>query len=101
MVYFVVQNNNQVKIGFSNNIKQRIKTISTSSPFPIILLGYQEGTKADEKKLHFRFRQYHMQREWFQLSEEILDYINQNTITDTYCDFDDSGILRVYKKMKI
>lgn len=41
-----------------------------------------------------------MQLEWFRVEQEILDFINDNTLTSTYCDFDNNGVLRVYKTMK-
>lgn len=46
------------------------------------------------------FQKYHSQLEWFNISEEIMDYINENTLTNTYCEFDDKDILRVYRKIK-
>jgi len=103
MIYFIAQNNNMIKIGYSKDIKKRIKSLKTASPYPLLLLGYIEGNMDDEKYYHEKFKKFHMEREWFSVSEEsreILNFINENTLTNTYCDFDDNGVLRVYKKMK-
>lgn len=100
MVYFIAQNN-MVKIGYSKDVKKRIKSLKTASPYPLILLGYIEGDKQKERELHNQFIDYKQSGEWFKLSDDkILNFINQNTLTNTFCDFDDKGILRVYKKMK-
>ncbi len=106
MIYFIAQNNNTIKIGYSKNIKKRINSLKTASPYPLLLLGYIEGNMDMEKFLHEKFKRFHLEREWFSVSEdsrdsrEILDFVNDNTLTNTYCDFDDNGVLRVYKKMK-
>ena len=103
MIYFIAQNNNTIKIGYSQDIKKRIKSLKTASPYPLLLLGYIDGDREMEKYLHEKFKKLHMEREWFNVSEEsreILNFINDNTLTNTYCDFDDNGVLRVYKKMK-
>lgn len=100
MVYFIAQNNSMIKIGFSKNIPKRINSLKTASPFPLILLGYVEGDMLEEKRIQEMFSKYHIQLEWFKVSDEILEYINKNTLSNTYCDFDEKGVLRVYKKMK-
>lgn len=97
--YFIAQGN-KVKIGYSKNPRQRIKILSTSSPLPLVLLGYLEGSKEIERDLQHNFHKYHMQLEWFELNLEIIDFINENTITNTYCELD-NGLVRVYRKMKI
>ena len=103
-VYFIAQcnkqGNNQVKIGYSKNPKNRLKSLATSSPLPLQLIGMIKGTMEVEKEIHLKFHKDHLQLEWFLLSNEILDFVNQNTITNTYCDFDYNGVLRVYKKIK-
>jgi hypothetical protein len=88
-----------VKIGYSQNINKRIKSLKTASPFPLLLLGYMEGDKQREKEIQNMFIKYCSQLEWFNVCKEILDFVNLNTLTNTYCDFDNKGILRVYKKM--
>ena len=100
MIYFIAQNNNRVKIGYSQDIKKRIKSLKTASSYPLLLLGFIEGNRDVEKYYHEKFNKFHIQLEWFSVSREIIDFINENTLTNTYCDFDDKGILRVYKKMK-
>lgn len=100
MVYFLAQNNFMIKIGYSKDIRKRINSLKTASPYPLLLLGYVEGDKKEEKRIQEMFCKYNVQLEWFQVNQEILNYINENTLTNTFCDIDEKGILRVYKKMK-
>lgn len=101
-VYFIAQLNNdrKVKIGFSKNPTKRLKSLSTSSPSPLLLLGYFEGTMESEKEIHLRFSGDRVNREWFFISEEILTFVNEVNLLNVYCDFDNKGIIRRYNKMK-
>ncbi len=101
MVYFVSQGN-KVKIGFTNNIKQRMKNIKTSSPLSLKLLGTIDGDRNVEKELHLKFHQYkdNLFGEWFQWSDEIRDYINQNNQMDVWVDMVNNEIW-IYKKIKV
>lgn len=101
-VYFIAQQNNEqkVKIGYSKNPTKRLKSLSTSSPSQLILLGYFEGTMQDEQETHLRFSKDRENLEWFKLSDEILQFVNKVNLLNVYCDFDDKGIIRKYNKMK-
>lgn len=101
-VYFIAQQNNdrKVKIGYSQNPNKRLKSLSTSSPSPLLLLGYFNGTMGTEKETHEKFNKFHLKGEWFNLNGEMLEFINQVNLLDVHCDFDDKGLIRKYKKMK-
>ncbi len=99
MVYFVSQGN-KVKIGFTNNIKQRMKNIKTSSPLSLKLLGTIDGDRNVEKELHLKFHQYRLSGEWFLWSDEIKDYINQHNQIDVWIDMINEEIW-IYKKIKV
>ena len=102
-MYFIAQQNNEhkVKIGYSKNPNKRLKSLSTSSPSPLILLGYFEGTMQNEMETHLRFEKDCLNLEWYNLSDEILDFINEVNLLNVYCDFDGNGIIRRYKMMKM
>jgi hypothetical protein len=55
MIYFLAQNNSMIKIGYSKDIKKRIKSLKTASPYPLILLGYVDGNKNTEAYYHQKF----------------------------------------------
>lgn len=77
-VYFI-SSDDKIKIGYTKNIKRRLKQLQTSNSSQLILLGYIEGDKNVEKQLHKRFAQYRIREngEWFNCNDEILDYINE------------------------
>ena len=72
-VYFVKDNANQVKIGFTKrNIKKRIKELNSPNLIPILMYETKYPTQL-EKALHFRFKQYNIEREWFNLADFTID----------------------------
>lgn len=74
MVYFI-GNNELVKIGFTDNIQQRVSDFEGSLPFKFQIFAVIEGDEAKEQFLHNFFRKFHVEREWFKLSDEIKDFI--------------------------
>ena len=70
------------KIGYTDDINQRIKSLSTASPTGIKLLYKRETDYAYqiEQALHKRYRSYNSNLEWFMLSEnqiqEIIHWID-------------------------
>ena len=62
-----------VKIGKSTNIKQRVQSISTSTPFDVRLIALCEDI--EEKELHNKFNHLRYKNEWFSFTEEIKEFI--------------------------
>lgn len=74
-IYFIVSGDH-VKIGYSDKVEKRFRSLQTASPTPLTLLAeVPDKTKQDERQLHRRFVRYHAQGEWFTLSAEILAYV--------------------------
>ena len=80
-VYFITNGFN-IKIGYTNNVKRRLKQLNTGSDQQLFLLGYINGTKETEANLHRFFIKYKLRQngEWFEPSSELLDYININNL---------------------
>ncbi len=77
-VYFITNGEN-IKIGYTkNSVQKRLKQLNTGSDKQLYILGYMKGTMADEENLHSKFQQYKIRNngEWFEPSDDILDYIN-------------------------
>lgn len=68
-VYFVKDNSDQVKIGYTKrNVKDRVKELN--SPNLILILEYETKYPTQlEKALHFRFKKHNIEREWFHLND--------------------------------
>lgn len=80
MIY-LVQNEEFLKIGYTENLEERLKEYNTHNP-NFELIGYREGTKEFEKFLHKRFENLKTRNEWFRYSEELikdfLTYTDEN-----------------------
>lgn len=104
-VYFFLNiNDNSIKIGFTKNIEQRKKSLSTGSSGKLVLLGYIKSDDAIglEKQLHRQFVNFKIRQngEWFLPKQSILDYLNKNSdIKNNWIELD-NGKVRVYKRMK-
>lgn len=67
-----------VKIGVSGRLRQRITSIATTAGLPVRFLGCHEGDVTVERGLHERFKEYRQRGEWFLLSPDIQDYIDEH-----------------------
>lgn len=79
VIYFVrVAGQSLVKIGFAENVGERIGTLQTASPFELVLLGtIAAKSRKEEAALHKRFASDRVRGEWFYLSPTIRRYIFQ------------------------
>ncbi|MEM7746624.1 MAG: GIY-YIG nuclease family protein [Pseudomonadota bacterium] len=69
-VYFITCRN-YVKVGHSQCISSRMKTLQGHIPFQLCLLGALEGTTADENRIHRALSKKHHHNEWFHLSDQL------------------------------
>lgn len=101
-VYFIADTtNNIVKIGYSKDVKKRLKQLQTSNGNTLVLLGYMNGDISHEMYCHQLFSRYKLKGEWFSLDSDnvILDYINTNNLM--YCHVDRiDGKIYCLNKMK-
>jgi predicted GIY-YIG superfamily endonuclease len=79
MTYYVYamgpENSSTVKIGFTNNLETRRKTIQTGHPEKIVIhhfieLDTEKKMRQIEKKLHETLRHLRNRGEWFNISPE-------------------------------
>jgi len=81
MIYFLRNGlDGDIKIGYTktSNILERIRALQTGNPNVIFPLGFINGNRADEKKLHKLFNKHHVVGEWFSPSYEIIEYVFYN-----------------------
>ena len=75
-VYFIQgQCGGPIKIGYSCDVKARLKSIQTGHPDVLTVLGIFAGSPKDEHDLHEEFNSYRVRGEWFQPAEPILEKI--------------------------
>jgi hypothetical protein len=80
-VYFVLFQG-FVKIGIPTDIKNRLKSVHSSHPLPLTLLGViplpPKMHRAKERSIHDQFAHLRQQGEWFRAEPELLQYIKEN-----------------------
>jgi hypothetical protein len=64
-----------VKIGFSANPEDRLAALQTAHPRKLLLVGFMPGSLAEEKFLHEKFSHLRLNGEWFSISDDLMDYI--------------------------
>lgn len=75
-VYFVQgENGGAVKIGYTIDIKVRLKQLQTGYPDNLKILTIFPGSQADEQSLHEKFSEYRLHGEWFKPCEDILNQV--------------------------
>ena len=72
-IYFIKDNSDQVKIGYTKrNVQKRVKELN--SPNLSVILEFESKYPTQlEKALHFRFKQHNIEREWFNLADSTID----------------------------
>jgi hypothetical protein len=76
-VYFF-QQEQFVKIGWSNKWRARLSTIQSTTPFEVKVLAVYRGGIAMERGLHATFAEHRVRLEWFNYCDAIRAYIEVN-----------------------
>jgi hypothetical protein len=76
-IYFVVSScERYVKVGFASDVENRFAGLKTAHPEEIFLDAYFIATEATEKLLHKALKPHRVRGEWFHLTPEIEDLID-------------------------
>lgn len=87
MIYFVTQGSQFIKIGHvSGSPSQRLGALQVGNPVRLKLVMILEGDKGDEKKVHGIFMSAHVRGEWFFLTREIEEQLED---WQEYCILED------------
>lgn len=77
-IYFIqVGVDGPIKIGFSSDVAQRLRTLQTGHTEKLRLLHKQVGTKEDEAALHRKFRNIHIKGEWYEADPSLVEFIRK------------------------
>jgi hypothetical protein len=76
-VVYVISAGDQsfVKIGFTTNLEQRLRSLRTASHVEPIVHVVIPGTRSLERELHTRFASARHNREWFRLTDQVEAFI--------------------------
>jgi len=79
-IYFIKGEGSEfVKIGKSDDIEYRIKTLQAGCPFLLKCICFYEAKSQEEHRLHKLFKKDHYRGEWFYLSANIINFIKNKT----------------------
>lgn len=71
MIY-LIKNDNFLKIGYTKDTDERLKTYNTHNP-DYELLAIREEDRKFETFLHYRFKQYQIKTEWYEYNKNIIN----------------------------
>ena len=78
-IYFIQDGNQLIKIGYTDNFKQRFIDLQRRAHqlgTSLNVLKVIEGNTEEEKRLHYRFRLLNVRDEWFRPGDELLEFID-------------------------
>ena len=76
MIYFIKSESGHIKIGYTeNNALERMAVFQPGCPFKLTLIKTIEGDRQQETLIHKRYKKDNRHNEWFNLSEELTDFI--------------------------
>jgi len=75
-VYFIRDSASKAfKVGISKNVKARLRSIQSSNPNKLELLGTIDGGIGREDEIHAKLWDYHLRGEWFRWCPETAFYL--------------------------
>lgn len=76
-VYFF-RAGNTVKIGFSNSLQERNRSLQTACPEQAFIAHVVKGSMTTERQFHRRFSEYRVKGEWFELRGRLAKYLERH-----------------------
>ncbi|NCI19843.1 GIY-YIG nuclease family protein [Clostridium botulinum] len=84
-VYFILDTSaNLVKIGFTRNLKRRMKQLETSNCNLKIIYKIENCSMDYEQSLHIFFQTERVKNEWFNYGDSIKQWIKRDKIKKEY-----------------
>lgn len=63
--YFIGSQTGPIKIGWTRDVKKRLRTLQTGHPFKLEILATTTGGEIAEARYHVKFADYRLKGEWF------------------------------------
>lgn len=74
-LYRAIDSEGFIKVGFSMDPRERVRTLSATRKRPVTLLGVTPGDRKAEARLHRRLSAWRQRGEWYFPTSELLDLI--------------------------
>jgi len=82
-VYFIQEGiNGKIKIGYSSNPHERLKSHQTSNSNRLRILGIIEGNLESEQLIQKRFEKYKVTGEWYEPVDSLLTFIENSKMSE-------------------
>jgi hypothetical protein len=89
-VYFLLDTEtNEIKIGQTNNPRERIEHLCHNTGRQLIVLAIVEDRLPLEQIMHMKFENLHMHGDWFRSDPSLISFINNIHISNTETESDD------------
>ena len=76
---YALRSGDYIKIGVAKTVDQRVKTLQTGNPIKIEIEHLKKTNNVfayiDEKRLHKKFKKYHIMNEWYKIDKDNKDLI--------------------------
>jgi hypothetical protein len=84
---YLIRCNTFVKIGITNDIDYRLRTLQTGNPYPLAVLATFEFANAlpIESRLHKKYSRFRVRGEWFELTDEQVSEIRDVCSSGEIC----------------
>lgn len=76
-VVYAIYSAGHIKFGVSSNVTRRRHSFTTASPAPVVLLATVEGSNDLELAIQRRLGAFRTRGEWFRLSPEVREFVEQ------------------------
>ena len=80
---YALRSGDYIKIGVAKTVDQRVKTLQTGNPIKIEIEHLKKTNNVfayiDEKRLHKKFKKYHIMNEWYKIDKDNKDLIEYFT----------------------
>lgn len=81
MIYFIYdEKNNAIKIGVTNNVEKRLRTLQCGNPTKLQIKHTIEGSYKEESILHYHYRKNHLLGEWFTYTDQLQKDLYDNNL---------------------
>ena len=98
MIYFIqCGENGPIKIGQSDNPKERLEQLQTGSPYKLKLLWVYKGDQFTEQEIQDKFTLLHIRGEWFKPSKDIFNFIEHQLVNNYEIETTTGKFISVYE----
>lgn len=76
---YAIQCGDAVKIGFARDPLRRLSELNVGYPGKHRMIGFSEGDRTDERRIHASFAAERIRGEWFRLTDRVTAFLGQLT----------------------